>query len=63
MTMTVRKYVEIISELAKKHPKLKVAYAIDEEGNAYHYVHYAPSKMKVPVFGENEKETEVICIN
>ena len=63
MAMTIRKYAEIISKLAEKHPKLKVIYAIDDEGNGYDYVHYAPTKIKVPVFGENEKETEVICVN
>ena len=63
MAMTVRKYAEITSKLAKENPKLKVAYAIDEEGNAYHYVHYTPAKMTVSINEENDRETEVICIN
>lgn len=66
--MTLFEYSSVISEFAKKHPDLKVIYAIDSEGNGFKQVSYTPSIGKFDL-GEFEvedvspEEINAICIN
>jgi len=60
--MKLKDYATMISKLAKRYPNLEVVYAVDDEGNAYHPVVYAPSVMTVGV-GYDEKEETVLCLN
>jgi hypothetical protein len=41
--MTIKTYIKKLQKLADKHPKAKVIYAIDEEGNSFKPVIYTPS--------------------
>jgi len=61
--MKIGEYAEHIKKLAQDHPELDVVYSIDDEGNAYHKVHYEPSVQEVEVFDMGRKERKVICIN
>lgn len=60
--MKLKDYATMISKLAKRYPNLEVVYAVDDEGNGYLPVVYAPSVMTVGV-GYDEKEETVLCLN
>ena len=42
--MKLREYIEILKEIEERYGgDLEMVYAIDDEGNAYHPVHYKPN--------------------
>jgi hypothetical protein len=43
--MKLKDFAKQVSKLAEKYPDLTVIYAIDEEGNAFHKVHFKPTLM------------------
>lgn len=59
--MKIEKYAQMIIEIARKHPKAEVLYSIDDEGNDFREVHYAPSYNTFEL--GNGKNVKGICIN
>lgn len=54
--MKLKKYAELIKELADKHPNLEVVCSSDDEGNSFNPIYFAPSVIEIN--GQN-----VACIN
>jgi len=60
--MKLKDYAKLINDLAKIHPNAKVVYAIDDEGNGYNEVVYAPTYSSYEI-GYRQKEEMAVCIN
>lgn len=66
--MKLRAYISSLQSIAKNHGNdLEVIYAIDEEGNAFHPVHYAPQAGRYRKddhqFLASENNVDCVCIN
>ncbi len=65
--MKLRDYVKLINNLAKKYPNAKVIYSIDDEGNDFCMVHYAPQagnfNSDEGEWDNNVKPVNSVCIN
>ncbi len=66
--MNLKEYSENINKLAKEHPDATVVYAVDDEGNAFGRVYYAPSVGFYSDDGfeaepEDNKQINAVCIN
>jgi hypothetical protein len=60
--MTLKEYAKQINALVKEgHGAKVVYYAVDEEGNGFKPVVYAPTAMADP--DSNEPDLKVVCIN
>jgi len=66
--MKLSTYIRQLQSIAKLHGNdLEVIYAIDEEGNAFHPVHYAPAagiyKKDDHQFLQSDNNVDCVCIN
>ena len=66
--MTLKEYIDQLNEFAETHDAMEfqVCYAIDDEGNAFGRVVYAPSLGcldKYNEFTQNDEEANAVCIN
>ena len=50
--MKISEMIENLKEFKEKHGDLECWYSVDDEGNAYHKLYYAPSKYYVDEYGE-----------
>ncbi|NIU84853.1 MAG: hypothetical protein GWN31_13325 [Candidatus Thorarchaeota archaeon] len=74
--MRLSKYIQVLQEIEEKYGgDLEMIYAIDEEGNAFHPVHYKPNagcytrhfNEFYPVgtrdFDDLSEEANCVCVN
>lgn len=67
--MNIEKYIAHLQQVAKKYPKAKVIYAIDEEGNGYDEVFFTPTPGRFEdgefdrFDGNKNVKVNAICIN
>lgn len=67
--MTITSYIKKLQKLADKHPKAKVVYSTDDEGNSFSEVHFEPSvgAFSNGSFESNEEDDSLkvnaVCIN
>jgi len=66
--MLLKQYAQIITKLAKEHPDAEVIYSIDDEGNAYNRVYFAPTlgqwnESSNEFDNDEKKKVTAVCIN
>jgi len=59
--MKIEQYKEFINKIAKEHPNVEVLYSIDDEGNDFRKVNFAPSYNTFEM--GNGKILKGICVN
>ena len=63
--MKITELMHQLRQIKKKHGDLECIYAIDDEGNDHHPVHFHPTPMKKDIHGfrSEEDKPKFICIN